>query len=410
VPALTRAFFQISEDNIPIDLSETNQLLYNGKRPMNLVLLLDFTGSMYDAGGVQPMIDAAKAFINSQGDSTSISLWAFWERSGGNTQIDPYVRCNASGRAKLQADLDTFAGLPHDRGATEVWDVLKAIIDDTSMFPAYDNGVNRGIVFLSDGHDTTSKTSVPTLIDAARSKAAFIFAVGLGLRSTLYPNDEANLKKIAADTGGLYFTVNQVPDLSIVFDQLSASVNADWTLSYITRQSTGIHTLKVFCNYLDGYATMTGRFPITDNVKGDIKKGLILALPALDSPAGKTEYTLYADYIPRNISTLKFKVTSGSSVSLRLYDTDTICSADDGWTISPDVAAGDPVPGDGWYTLSNTSPLEFGSWGRVARCLVNATGSPAVHFEVPALVDQHDLYGDKSIVFKEGGGVTLDVP
>lgn len=410
VPALTRNYFTISENNTPIDLSETNQILYNGKRPMLLVLLLDFTGSMYDAGGVVPMIDAAKAFIASQSDSTYISLWAFWERQGGNGQIDDYTRCDTAGKAQLQADLDAFAGQPHDRGATEIWDTLKKIIDDPTKFPAYDNGVNRGIVFLSDGHDTTSITTLYALKEAARKKAAFMFAVGMGLRSALYPTDEQNLRNLALDTGGLYFTVNQVSDLSTVFNQLSENVNADWTLSYLTLQSTGTINIKVVCNYLQGYATLTGRFDMTADLKGDIKKGLLLVVPALDSPAGKTEYTVYASYIPRNIGTLKVKVTSASPVQLTLYDTDTICNPADGWTISPDVAAGQTVPADGWYTLSSSTPLEPGSWGRVARCTVSATGSPAVHFELPTLLDQATLYTDKTIVFKLNGGVTLDVP
>ena len=408
VPSLTRAHFTISEDNVPLDLAETNQLLYSGKRPMNLVLLLDFTGSMYDAGGVPPMLEAAKAFIDSQGDTTYISLWASWERQGGNAEIDDYTRCDAPGKAKLRADLDTFAAVYHDRGATEIWDVLKKIVDN--KMPTYDSGTNRGIVFLSDGHDTTSTTAVSTLVDAARKKAAFMFSVGLAFRPLEYPADEGNLKKIAQDTGGLYFTVKQITDLGTVFGQLAENVNADWTLSYITLKSSGTHTLKTLCNYLDGYATMTGTFPVTAGMQGDIKKGLLLAFPALDSPAGATEYTLYADYIPRNISTLKIHVASANPASLTLYDNDTICKSADGWTISPDVAAGQAIPADGWYTLSCVSPLEYGSWGRIAKCTVSATGSPAVTFTLPALIDQATLYGDKSIVFGKTGTVTLNVP
>jgi PKD repeat protein len=408
VPALTRAHFTISEENIPIDVAETNQILYSGKRPMFMVLVLDFTGSMYDAGAVVPMMDAAKAFIASQGDTTYVSLWAFWERDGGNGQIDDYTPCSVAGKAKLQADLDTFAAACHDRGATQIWDLLKTVLD--AKFPIYDTGVNRAIAFLSDGHDTASTTTLSSLIDAAHKKATSIFSVGMAFRPQEYPADEPNLKKIAEDTGGLYFTVNQVGDLSTVFTQLSEDVSADWTLSYITLKSTGTHTVTTVCNYLDGYATMTGKFPVTADIRGDIKQGVLYAVPALDSPAGKTEYTLYASYIPRNISTFKVKVTSASPVALTLYDADAICKPVDGWTISPNVAGGEPAPADGWYTLSSITPLEFGSWGKLAKCTVEATGSPAVHFELPAPVDQTTLYGDKTMVFAPSGGVTLDVP
>lgn len=409
VPALTRAYFNIYENNVPIDLSETNQLLYNGKRPMFMVLLLDFTGSMYDAGAVAPMVDAAKAFIDSQGSTTWVSLWAFWERQGGNGEITDFTSCDESGKAQLKAALDTFAAAPRDRGATEIWDTLKDIVDN--KFPPYDTGVNRGIVFLSDGHDTTSTTSLGVLIEAARKKAAFIFSVGMAFRPTEYPADEPNLKKIAEDTGGLYFTVNQVADLATVFNQLSLDVNADWTLSYITLRSSGTYTLKAICNYLGGYAVMTGKVPVTKLMEGDIKKGLLLVYPALDSPAGATEYTLYADYIPRNINAFRVKVSSASPAWLMLYGTDTICNPAMGWTISPDIAAGQAAPADGWYTISSASPLEYGSSGRLARCIVDATNlAPAsVHFELPPLEEQAALYGDKTMYFEVVDPVTSDI-
>ncbi len=410
VPALTREHFTISEGNVPIDLSETNQLLYNGKRPMYLALLLDFTGSMYDAGGVTPMLEAACAFIDSQGSTTHVSLWAFWERQGGAGQILDFTRCTDSGKTALKDSLDAFAATYHDRGATEVWDVIKQIVDTTEEFPEYDTGINRGIVFLSDGHDTTSKTSVSALINAARKKAIFIFSVGLALRPEEYPSDEYDLKRIAEDTGGLYFTVNQVDDLSTVFNQMSEDVNADWTLSYITLKDFGTHKARVLCTYLHGYTTMEGKFPVTNDVRGDIKKGLLLAYPALDSPAGTTEYTLYAGYIPRNIAAFKVRVTSADPATLTLYDTDTICSPSDGWTISPDVAAGEDPPADGWYTLSCISFLEYGAWGRIARCTVSATGAPQVTFELPDAQGQSDLYGDKTFVFVKDGSATLTVP
>jgi PKD repeat protein len=408
VPALSRGDFVISEDGVPIDLSETNVILNSGRRPMYVVLVLDFTGSMHDSNGIAPMISAAKAFIDSQSTNMYISLWAFWERQGGNGEIDDFTRCTPDGQAKLKADLDTFAAGSRDRGATEIWDLLKKLVD--IKFPAYDTGINRGILFLTDGHDTTSSASATSLISAAQKKALFMYSIGLAFRSQDYPKDEANLKKIADETGGLYFTVNQTSDLATIFTQLSENINADWTLSYITLKSTGTHTLKTVCSYLNGYTTLTGKFPVTDGVKGDIKKALLLAVPAQDNPLGKTEYAVYAGYIPRNISTIKIKITSADPARITLYDNNTLCSPSAGWTISPDVNAGQPVPADGWYTISSPTPLEFGAWGNVARCTVDAINLPLVHFELPSLTDQATLYGDKTMVFTKTDNITLDVP
>jgi hypothetical protein len=74
------------------------------------------------------------------------------------------------------------------------------------------------------------------------------------------------------------------------------------------------------------------------------------------------------------------------------------------------VEAGDSPPADGWYTLSSDSVLEFGAFGRIARCSVEAGNRPTVLLELPELSEQLDLYGDKRIAFAKNGHVQLEVP
>jgi len=407
-PALTRSFFTLYEDNVAVDMSETTQILKLGTRPMRLVLVLDFTGSISDAGGIGPMVSAAKAFIDSQPETTKLCLWAFWERQGGDKEIDDFTRCTVEGKAKLKADLDAFVAQPHDQGLTQIWDLLKKIM--AMKFLDLDTRDNRSLVFLTDGHDTTSKTTISQLIDVALHKKAVVFyPVGLAFRPDDYPSDEANLKKLATDTGGEYFTVTQVSDLTNVFNQIAQGLLCDWTLSYVTPKTSGTHTLKAECNYMNGKAWTTIKYTIADGMMGDIRKGLLSVYPESQTDT-QTEYTLYADYIPRNISTFRVKVTSSNAASLTLYDSDAICLKSDGWTITPDVAAGQSPPADGWYTITGPTPLEYGEYGRIAKCTVDAVDLPTVTFDLPALTEQAMMYGDKNLVFWKMDNVSLTIP
>ncbi len=408
LPALARSNFLISEDGSQIDLAETNQLLTQESRPMHLVLVLDFTGSMYDANGIVPMIDAAKAFIDSQPETTHICLWAFWERQGGFAEINDFTPCTADGKTAIKSNIDTFAAGTRDKGATQIWDLLYKIL--MAKFFDFDTGVNRAIAFLSDGHDTTSVKTVSDVINLAKKKGVNIFSMGLAFRAEEYPKDEPNLKLVAEETGGVYFTVTQVSDLSTVFNQMAEDLKCDWTLSYITLESSGTHTFSVKCNYLDGIATMTGKFPVDDYMKGDIETGMLSVKPAGESQ-GQTQYNLYAEYLPRNISTLKIRVTSPDApVTLTFFEENALCLKSKGWTIAPDVAAGDAVPADGWYTISSATPFDYGSFGKIVKCTVGAVGLPTVLLELPALADQSVMYGTKKIVFEKGMGITLGVP
>src|SRR5262245_20652050 len=89
-PPMERGHFKIFEDGEQIDISETNQLLTVGTKPLHLVLILDYTGSMSDQGGIDDMVAVAKLFIDGQPENTFLSLWGFWERQGGHQEISDY--------------------------------------------------------------------------------------------------------------------------------------------------------------------------------------------------------------------------------------------------------------------------------------------------------------------------------
>jgi hypothetical protein len=192
---------------------------------------------------------------------------------------------------------------------------------------------------------------------------------------------------------------------------MAKDLQCDWTLSYITLKSNSSHTFGVDCNYLDGKASIKGLPFEPMKFAGNIRQGLLSVKKGTLSNT-QTEYVLTADYIPRNISSLKIRVTSGSTVRLSLYDSNALCTKANGWTISPDVDAGAVPPGDGWYTLtsSTNTPLDFGSFGRIAKCTVDAGNLPDVVFEVPSLDTQAGMYGDKTVIFTKSAGITLRVP
>ena len=56
--------FAIYENNVKLDLTETNQFITPGANlPLRIMLVLDYTNSMDTASAISPMIDAARSFV-----------------------------------------------------------------------------------------------------------------------------------------------------------------------------------------------------------------------------------------------------------------------------------------------------------------------------------------------------------
>ena len=83
----------------------------------------------------------------------------------------------------------------------------------------------RVLVILTDGEDTSSKTSFRTVMERARNEDVMIYAIGLsseyfdGVR-VVRSKPDGSLRRFAEETGGGYFELKKTSELASTFTRV----------------------------------------------------------------------------------------------------------------------------------------------------------------------------------------------
>lgn len=214
--------YDIFENEIPLDLSETSQFQTYDYRG-NLVLMLDYTASMYNAGttGTNPlrqgeaialMREAAAAFIDDLPPNFKLQLMYFSDRSPENRIIQPFT----SDRALLKSALQRFTLTPAQFGASDLNEALMdameslAAEDPQDTLP-FDDADVRAVVYITDGEDNVSGVALSEVERQSIDSHSRLFPVAYS------PNgDTANLTDLitlSQSSGGFLYNAGDVRDL-----------------------------------------------------------------------------------------------------------------------------------------------------------------------------------------------------
>jgi VWFA-related protein len=116
-------------------------------------------------------------------------------------------------------------------GSTAIWDAI--ISTCTSWLFSTDPNINRVIVLLTDGQDTTSKSRISQAIECVNQKNIAVYSMGLGDPS--YDGVDKNaLRKISEETGGRALFPKKTVDLSAEFKELGTTLRNYYVLTYRT--------------------------------------------------------------------------------------------------------------------------------------------------------------------------------
>lgn len=222
--------YDIFENEIPLDLEETSQFLSYNYRG-NVVLMLDYTGSMYNAGtegenalepgeAVSLMRTAAAAFIDDLPPNFKLQLMYFSSRAPENRIIQPFT----SDRALLKSALQGFSLTRAQFGASDIHDALVNAMDalvaeDPQNTLPLDDADFRAIVYITDGEDNVSGVALSEVENEARDTHTRLFPVAYS------PNgDTANLADLitlSESSGGFLYNAGTVQDLDTVLGTTS---------------------------------------------------------------------------------------------------------------------------------------------------------------------------------------------
>ncbi len=227
--------FYVEEDGFPLDPDESSRFVTGPDRlKYNLVLLLDFTGSMYNAGvgdplnplepgaAIRQMVEAAQQFILDLPGTYRVSIMEYHDRQQPGHVIHGFD----TNKAALLDSLNTFSLPQAEHGASEILDVLydacaALVQEDPGQLLPFDEADVRSVVFISDGWDTSSTRRIDELMKFAQDSRVRFYPVGFsGRRSN--PVNQSVLIKLAADTGGHSYYAGEVNDLTRLLDTESS--------------------------------------------------------------------------------------------------------------------------------------------------------------------------------------------
>jgi Ca-activated chloride channel homolog len=183
------------------------------RKPANVLLVVDTSGSMNDEGRLESAKDGLQAFLREVAPQDRIGLTTFSDLITPLAPIEP-VRTNREKLrglvSRLIADGGTAIYDATDRGVAQVSELA-----DTSRINA--------VVLLTDGEDTDSVKSIDALVreldaqgDSSRRVRVFTIAYSAGAAGAA-----ENLERIAGASGGKPY-VGSTDDIETVYRSISS--------------------------------------------------------------------------------------------------------------------------------------------------------------------------------------------
>jgi Ca-activated chloride channel family protein len=230
VPDLTQDDFQIFDN----DKLQTLDLFINEVQPITVIVMLDTSASM--TGNLKLLEQAAEQFLLRMLPKDKGMVGAF------NDKIEFFPQTFTNDRDKLiRALRDLDFGNP-----TRLYDAIAASMDRLE-------GVDgrRVVLVFTDGDDTGSRADAGSVLDQARREEVMIYAVGLrsdyfnGSRQVRSKPD-SGLKRLAEETGGGYFELDDTSDLAPTFTRVAQELHSQYLLGFTPTMLDGkLHRVMV---------------------------------------------------------------------------------------------------------------------------------------------------------------------
>ncbi len=192
---------------------------------LTTLLLMDNSGSMNFAGKMDAARAAAKGFLDQMrpGDQTGIITF--------NTEV-VVVQDITQDRGSLQAAIDGI----RTSGDTAMFDALVEATRILNPLPG-----RKAIVVLTDGMDNQSQATAENVLSGIGFGGLSISTVGFGdppaegEEADVYEGiDEATLRYIAQNAGGMYGYADDQAELSSLYDRIRRSLQSEVVTSYVT--------------------------------------------------------------------------------------------------------------------------------------------------------------------------------
>lgn len=348
---LDRLTFNISENEGAIDLNETN-FFVEGPEGLktNMVLMLDYTGSMYRLGtsdpqnplapgeAVEQVKQAAKAFVKDLPEGYRLQVMYYNDRQQRNRVIHPF----SSDRESIITAIDRFSLPPALFGVSTIRDALgDAIVslaaEDAANVLPFDDADVRAVVYVTDGVDNASILTESDITGAADEARVRLYPLLYNAGGAI---GGAQQLVLAEESGGHLYTAPRLASLlallanrqGIELEALEASANNTARVR-VTNLGTGETTWRATIqeggfitqvtpqesiNQASGIATtLTLQFNPAGLVANEVAVGKVLLSTAPDTGSGEITVSVLPTLsggnlviLPENVS-LNFRDPTG---------------------------------------------------------------------------------------------------
>jgi len=188
---------------------------------LTTLLVMDVSGSMFDAGKLTAAKAAAQAYIEQMRPGDQAGLLTF------NTKVT-YLQAITTDRAALFHSIDSLDAT----GDTTLFDALDQAAQILQAVPG-----RKAIILLTDGLDNRSTHTADEVIQAIGAGGLSISTIGLGDPSKLGINsglDEAILQSLAARAGGVYGYADDPASLRGLYEQYGRALQSEYRFTYTT--------------------------------------------------------------------------------------------------------------------------------------------------------------------------------
>jgi VWFA-related protein len=204
--------------------------------PFDIVLLLDLSGSTENQVGL--IKKTTKRFVEMKRDVDRVAIVTF---AGQQNLVSPLE----SDKAKL---LDSI-GKMKDGGDSRVWDAEKFALDMLNRDSSA--GRRKAIVVMTDGADNAltympdfgSETLFADLVEEVRDSSVAIFPIFLDTQgpgsdsARVYADARRTLQLLASESGGNYYTADELSDLNEVYGRVLQDMGRVYSLGYEPRDA-----------------------------------------------------------------------------------------------------------------------------------------------------------------------------
>lgn len=230
VPDLTQEDFEVFDN----DKLQALDLFISEVQPITVVTMMDTSASM--TGNLKLLEQAAEQFLMRLLPKDKAMVGAF------NDKIEFFPDTFTNDRDRLiRALRDLDFGNP-----TRLYDAIAASMDRLEGIDG-----RRVILVFTDGADTGSRADAGSVLDRARRDDLMIYAVGLrsdyfnGARQVRSKPD-SGLKRLAEETGGGYFELDNSSDLAPTFTRVAQELHSQYVLGFTPTVLDGkIHRITV---------------------------------------------------------------------------------------------------------------------------------------------------------------------